>query len=60
MTNLDVKVDGVAALPVQPSDLFPCRSYPAGIGPLCIEAEEAVDEDINRWYACCQDNLTQE
>jgi hypothetical protein len=37
MSDLVVHRDSGIGLPVQPSDLFPCRSYP-GTNPMCIEA----------------------
>ncbi len=46
ITVLDVHTDGAPGLPIEPSEIFPCRSYPDGFSTLCIEAEEDLDRDI--------------
>jgi hypothetical protein len=46
LTNLEVHTDIIRELPIEVSQILPCRSYPVGVSPLCIEAAQDLDKDI--------------
>lgn len=45
VTDLDIKRDRPARMPIDVSDLFPCRSYP-GTHSTCVEMSEVLEHDL--------------